>query len=417
MERFLQKYPDFTRLWIGQTLSQVGSQVTLVALPLLAISTLHASTLQVGFLAGAETIPFLLLGLPAGVWVDRRRRRPVLIYADIGRGLLLATIPIAYALDVLTMAQLYVVAVGVGSCTVLFDVAYLSYVPTLVPTTDLLAANSRMEASYAAAGLVGPGLGGILVQALRAPTALLVDAVSYLGSVIAILRIRTPEPDPKEAATAAGPSTMAAAVREGIRYVFGHPLLRWIAVYAGLFNLFSGLSMAVFLVYAVRQLGVSAATLGLIFSAGGLGAIAGTIMTERIGQRWGVGTSLSVGALVAGTAFLLVPAAPPSSPVPFFLVAMVLESGFNPLWNVTQLSLRQIVTPKHLHGRMTATMRFVVWGALPLGSFLGGALGDGLGLRQTLWVGAGGTAVAGVSVLLSPLRRLRQMPEPAGATG
>jgi MFS family permease len=413
VERFLRRYPDFTRLWIGQTLSQLGSQVTLVALPLLAISTLDASTLQVGLLAGAETVPFLVLGLPAGVWVDRRRRRPVLMYADVGRGLLLATIPIAYAFDVLSMGQLYVVAVGVGACTVLFDVAYLSYVPSLVPPADLLAANTRMEVSYSAAGLVGPGLGGILVQALRAATAMVVDAISYLASAIAILRIRTPEPEP---APAAETTTMTAAAKEGIRYVFRHPLLVWIALYAALFNLFSGMSMAVFLVYAVRQLDVSAATIGLIFSAGGLGAIVGTVLTERAGQRWGVGTSLSVGATVASTAFLLVPAAPPSSPVPFFLAAMILESCFNPLWNVTQLSLRQIVTPPHLHGRMTATMRFLVWGALPLGSLLGGILGDQLGLRDTLWVAAIGSALAAAPVVLGPLRKLKEMPEPAATT-
>lgn len=416
MERFTGRYPDFTRLWAGQTLSQLGSRVTLVALPLLAISTLHASTLEVGLLTGAETVPFLILGLPAGVWVDRRRRRPVLIYSDVGRGVLLATIPIAYAADSLTMAQLYVVAIGVGACTVLFDVAYQSYVPTLVQPADLLGANTRLEVSYSVAGLVGPGLGGILVQALKAATAILVDAASYAVSALSILTIRAEEPDPADGADPGATGRMAAAVREGVRYVVRHPLLARIAMCSAVFNLFSGVSMAVFILYAVRELDVSAATIGLLFSAGGLGAVVGTILTERAGERFGVGTALSLGAVVQGCAFILVPAAPRSSPIPFFLAAMLLESCFSPFWNVTQISLRQTVTPAQFHGRMTATMRFLVWGALPLGSLAGGVLGDVLGLRTTLWVAAIGSATSAIPVVLGPLRRLREMPAAAAAT-
>lgn len=412
MERFLRRYPDFTRLWIGQSLSQLGSRVTLVALPLLAISTLNASTLQVGLLTGAETVPFLILGLPAGVWVDRRRRRPVLVYSDVVRGLLLATIPVAYALDALSIVQLFVVAIGVGACTVLFDVAYQSYVPTLVEPIDLLGANTRLETSFSLAALVGPGLGGLLVQALKAANAMLVDAASYAISAVAILGIRSPEPDPVDDADAVAATSMAAAVGEGIRYVVRHALLARIAICAALFNLFSGLSMAVYLVYAVRELEISAATIGLLFSAGGLGAVVGTMLTERAGRRWGVGTALSVGAVVQGTAFLLVPAAPHSGPVPVFFAAMLLESLFSPLWNVTQISLRLIVTPPRFHGRMTATMRFITWGALPLGSLAGGLLGDELGLRNTLWVGAIGSATSALPVVFGPLRRLREMPSP-----
>lgn len=418
MERFLRRYPDFTRLWLGQTLSQLGSRVTLVALPLLAITTLHASTLEVGLLTGAETVPFLILGLPAGVWVDRWRKRPVLIYADVARGVLLATIPIAYALDGLTMAQLFVVAIGVGACTVLFDVAYQSYVTTLVDPADLLGANSRLEASFSLAALVGPGLGGVLVQALKAATAMLVDAVSYAVSALAILSIRGAEPDEADPADEAGAPPalrMAAAVGEGIRYVFRHALLARIACCAALFNMFSGVAMAVYLVYAVRQLELSAATIGLLFSAGGLGALIGTVLTERAGHRFGVGAILSLGAAVQGAAFLLVPAAPQSSPLPFFFAAMLLETLFSPLWNVTQISLRLIVTPSQMHGRMTATMRFITWGALPLGSLAGGLLGDAIGLRNTLWVGAAGSAVSALPVVFGPLRKLREMPEPAAA--
>ena len=409
---FFRNYPDFTRLWIGQSISQVGSQVTLVALPLLAISTLHASTFEVGLLAGSETLPFLLLGLPTGVWVDRWRRLPILVTSDIVRAVLLVTIPIAYAFGSLHMAQLYVVALGAGVCTVFFDVAYQSFVPGLVEAEDLIDANARAEMSFSAAGSVGPGLGGLLVQVLKAPAAMLVDAASFAISALALVGIKAKEEQPaadEDDAGAQRPS-MLASVKVGLAYVLRHPLLQRLAACSAVFNIFSGMSMAVFLLYAVRELDISPATIGLIFSAGGLGALVGTLATAKAGRRWGVGTALSVGAVVQGTAFLLVPAAPQSSPVPWFLAAMLLESAFNPLYNVTQLSLRQSVTPSRLYGRMTASMRFLVWGALPVGSLLGGIIGSHLGLRTALWIGAVGQLTSALPVVIGPLRKLKAMP-------
>ncbi|HEV7887844.1 MAG TPA: MFS transporter [Acidimicrobiales bacterium] len=410
-ERFSRRHPDFSRLWLGQSISLVGTQVTFVALPLLAITTLHASTLEVGLLAGAETLPFLLIGLPAGVWVDRWRRRPVLVAADAGRGLLLASIPLAYAMGVLHMVQLYVVAFGTGILTVFFDVAYQSYVPGLVAGEALIDANARLEVSYSAAQTLGPGIGGVLVQAVGAATAILIDTISYALSAVVLLTIRADEPKPErhEADAALG---MFASVRQGLRYVLRHRLLVRIAACSALYNLFSAMSMAVFLLYAVRDLRVSPATIGLLFSAGGAALVGGTLLMARMGSRLRTGAALSVGALIQGLAFLLVPAAPLSHPVPFFFAAIVLESLFSPAYNITQISLRQTVTPPRLHGRMTATMRFLVWGALPLGSVLGGVLASQVGRHTTLWVSAAGGALSALPVLLGPLRGLKSMPDP-----
>jgi MFS family permease len=408
-DRFFRRHRDFSRLWAGQSVSLLGTQVTLVALPLLAITTLHASTFQVGLLAGAETLPFLLVGLPAGVWVDRWRRRPVLIVCDSGRGLFLASIPLAHAFGVLHMAQLYVVAVGTGVLTVFFDVAYLAYVPSIVEGDALLDANARLEASYSAAGTLGPGIGGVLVQALSAATAILVDTISYAVSAVILLGIRTVEPAPSVdgADAAAG---MYRSVREGLRYVLRHSLLAPIAACSAIFNLFSAVSMSMFMLYAVRDLHVTAAAIGLLFSCGGAAQLGGSLLVSRMGKRVPVGAALSVGSLLVGSAFLLVPAAPRAHPMPFFVAAIALESLFSPFFNVTQVSLRQTVTPARMQGRMTATMRFLVWGALPLGSVLGGVLGAELGRRPTLWVGAIGGTLSAVPVLLSPLRKLRTMP-------
>lgn len=412
--RFFRQHRDFTRLWAGQTVSLLGTQVTLVALPLLAISTLHASTFQVGLLAGAETLPFLLVGLPAGVWVDRWRRRPVLIAADAGRGLLLASIPAAHALGVLHMGQLYVIAVGTGVLTVFFDVAYLAYVPGIVEGEALLDANARLEASYSAAGTIGPGVGGVLVQALSAATAILVDTLSYVASALVLLGIRTPEPRPVVDVSDAAPS-LARDVAEGLRYVLRHSLLAPIAACSAVFNLFSAMSMAMFMLYAVRDLGVTPAAIGLLFSCGGAAQLGGTLLMARFAKRVPVGVALMVGSVMVGAAFLLVPAAPQAHPMPFFIAAIALESMFTPVFNVTQVSLRQTVTPARMQGRMTATMRFLLWGALPLGSVLGGVLGAVFGRRPTLWVGAIGGTLSALPVLLSPLRKLRTMPAPLAA--
>lgn len=404
----LRRNRDFVRLWIGQSISQLGSQITLLALPLVAIRTLRAGPFEVGLLAAAETLPFLLIGLPAGVWVDRWRRRPILVATDIARAGILATVPLAYAADALTMAHLYAVALLVGGCTVFFDVAYQAYLPAVVDREQLLEGNARLTLSYSGAQVVGPGIAGVLVQLVKAPLAIAADSLSFVCSALFIGAIRTDEATP--ALDDDSRPTMRRGIAEGLGYVFRHPLLSRIAVCTGLFNLFSAIGMAVFLLYAVRDLDIDPAVVGLIFSLGSIGFVLGSMAARRVARRLGVGPALVVSAAVSGISFVLVPLAPADAAVPFFVVALALETGAIPVYNVTQVSLRQTITPARLQGRMTATMRFVVWGTMPLGSFVGGALGHAVGLRTTLWVSAVGLAGSVSPLLAGSILRLREMP-------
>jgi len=401
---------DFVRLWIGQSISQVGSQVTLLALPLIAIRVLDAGPFALGVLAAAETAPFLLIGLPAGVWVDQWRRRSVLIAADVGRAAVLASVPIAYAFDALTMGQLYAVAVATGSLTVFFDVAYQSYLPSLVDAGQLVEGNARLELSRSAAQVAGPGLAGVLVQLVRGPMAIAFDSVSFGLSALFVARIRTPEKRPIDADESTG--TMGSRIAEGLRYVLRHPLLGRIAATTALFNFFSAVGMAVFLLYAVRRLGIDPAVVGIIFSIGSTGFVLGSILAQRTTRLLGVGPALAVAGTVQGAAFLLVPLAPADGAVAFFIAAFIFEAVAAPIYGITQVSLRQTITPARMQGRTNATMRFLVWGALPVGSVVGGVLGDAIGLRSTLWVAAIGTTLSVVPLLGRALLRVRAMPEP-----
>lgn len=407
----LRRNRGFRRLWIGQTVSQLGTQVTVLALPLVAIRALDAGPLEVGILAACETLPFLLIGLPAGVWVDRRRRRPILVVADVGRAVVLATVPLAYAFDILAVWQLCVVALLVGVQTVFFDVAYQSYLPALVPRTRLVEGNASLELSRSASQVAGPGVGGLLVELLRAPYAVAVDSVSFVVSAVYVAGIRTEEPAPEPAAE--NERTMRRSIAVGLRYVLRHPVLARIAACTGISNLFSAAGMAVFLLYAVDRLEISAAVVGMIFSLGGLGAVLSAAVTERLGRVLGVGPTIVLGAAVAGAAFVLVPLAPEDTAVPFFLVAMLVETFAASVYNITQVSLRQTVTPTRMQGRMNATMRFVVWGTLPLGSLIGGVLGKAIGLRPTLWVSALGGTLCVLPLLSRSVLELRAMPPAA----
>jgi MFS family permease len=407
----LHKHRGFVRLWAGQSISQLGSQITLLALPLVAIRSLDAGPLQLGILAACETLPFLIVGLPAGVWVDRRLRRPILVSSDIGRALVLATVPLAYAFGVLTVAQLFVVAIATGILTVFFDVAYQAYLPALVPTERLVEGNAKLEMSRSVAQVAGPGVGGLLVEVLRAPYAVAADSLSFVLSAAFLARIRERETPPVRHDD--DPETMRKAIAEGLRYVIHHPLLARIAACTAVFNLFSAVGMAVFLLYAVEEIEIGPALIGLIFSLGSIGFAIGASLAERMGRAFGVGRSLVAAAAVQGAAFLLVPVAPREYAVAFFLVSMALETAAAAVYNITQVSLRQTVTPARMQGRMNATMRFVVWGALPLGSLLGGALGRVVGLRTTLWVSAVGGTFSVLPLLAASVLRMRWMPSPA----
>ncbi len=401
----LWRHPDFLKLWSAQTISLVGTQISQLAIPLAAILVLDASAFEVAAVGVAEFLPFLLFALPAGVWVDRLRRRPILVIGDIGRGLALATIPLFYAFDALTIWQLYVVGFVVGTLTVFFDVAYQSYLPSLVSRDQLVEGNSKLEVSRSAASLGGPGIAGVLVSVITAPYAILVDAVSFFVSGGFVLAIRRQEPPPELAEE----RSMRHELMEGLRYLLGHRLWRPMAACVALSNGFGSLGGSIFLVYAIRELDLSAAVVGIVFGIGNVGWLLGAMLARRISDRLGVGKTIVGTAFLFGPAFLLLPAAPQSSPIPFLVASFVLVSFAAVVFNVTGISFQQAVTPDRMLGRLTASRRFIVWGVIPLGSFVGGVLATQIGLRETLWVGAIGGAFAGLPVLLSPVRSIGRM--------
>ena len=401
----LWRHADFLRLWAAQTISQFGTQITLLALPLAAILVLDASAFEVALLGAIEFAPFLLFALPAGVWVDRMRRKPILVVADLARAALLASVPIAHAFDALAIWQLYVVGFGTGIGTVFFDVAYQSYLPSLVERTGLVEGNSKLEVSRSGAQLAGPGLAGLLVGAIGAPYAILVDAVSYVGSALLLVRIGREEIVPERTET----PSMRREIAVGLRYVLGHRFWRPIAMSIAIANFFNTLAFSIVLVYFVRELELSAQAIGVVLAVSNVGWLAGAVVASRVSGRLGVGPTLVASSVLFGPGLVLVPAAPHSMPIPFIVAGLILATFGGVVFIVTGLSFMQAVTPDHLLGRLNATRRFIVWGVIPLGSVAGGALATQIGLRETLWVGTIASCLAFLPLLLSPVRSLGQM--------
>jgi MFS family permease len=408
----LWRHRDFLKLWSAETVSQFGSQVSGLALPFVAITVLHVSAFEVAALGTIEFAPFILFSLPAGVWVDRLRRRPILIVGDLGRGALLASVPIAYVFDILTIWQLYAVGFLVGTLTVFFDVAYQSYLPSLVARKALVEGNSKLEVSRSAAQLGGPGFAGFLVDAITAPYAVLVDSLSFLGSALFVLGIRKHEaPVEREVDETGRSASMKSEIAAGLRYVFGNRYLRHIAGSTASFNFFNSIWGAIFLVWAVRQLDMSAAQVGLVFSLGNVGFLAGALLANRVAATVGVGRAIIFAAFVGGPAGLLVPLAPHDNPLPYLVLAQVVIGFGVVVYNVNQVSFRQSICPERMQGRMNSVMRFIVWGTIPLGTLLGGALASQIGLQETIWIGVIGGLLSFLPVALSPLWGVTEMPE------
>ena len=413
----LRRRPDFLKLWAGQSVSLLGSQVTALALPLTAIYILHASALQVGLLGTAQWLPFLLIALPVGAWSDRHRRRPALIVADAGRGVLLCAVVSLGAAGILTMPLLIAAAFGLGLLAVVFEVCYTSYLPSLVPGRLLISANSRLQASAAAAQAGGPGVGGALVQLLTAPVALVVDAASFAISAAGLAWIRTREPEP---ARAGEPGGALARMRAGLAFVMGDRLLRALVGTSAIYNLFDQWIFTLFTLFVIRQLGLPAAALGLILSAGGAGAVAGALLVGPVTARLGVGQAMVWSVAAECGVMLAIPFAPPRPGVAFPLLAAVymVNGAGTALSTVVALSVRQAVTPERLLGRVNGTYRFISYSVISLGALLGGTAGHLLGLRAGLAAGATGLLATVAWVLMSPLRTMRQAPaRPGDGTG
>ena len=406
----LSRHRDFRRLWAGQTVSELGSQVSLLAFPLVAVAFLRASPFQVGVLTACTTAAFLLVGLPAGAWVDRLRRRQVMMIADLGRMAAIGSVPVAYGLGRLTLAQLYVVALVNGVLTVFFDVAYQSYLPSLVGLEDLVEGNAKLTASAQVAQVAGPSLAGGLVQALGGPVAVALDAGSYLVSSASLFAIGKVEEAPGPPAHA----RLRAQIGEGLRFVLGHRILRAIAGCTGTSNLFSSVQTAVEIVFLVRVIQVSPGVIGLLFAGAGMGGLAGAFLSSRLARRIG-GVRATQAGIFLNVGALLLPLTGRGVAVGLFAAGLFINAMGAVIYNVNQVSFRQRLCPPGLLGRMNATMRFLVWGEMPLGALLGGALGAGIGLRTTLWVAAIGQLAAIAWLFTSPMRTMRDFP--AGEAG
>jgi len=403
----LTRDSDFLKLWSGQAISKIGSTVTSVGLPLTAVSLLGATPLQMGFLSGATGAGVLVFGLFAGAWADRLRRRPILIATDLARACLLGSIPLAAALHRLGMTHLYVVATLAGVLTVLFDVSYQAYVPSLVDRENLVEANSKLALTESIADVTGPGLTGLLVKLITAPMAILLDALSFLGSAISVWMIRKPEPTPEPSQT----PDIGREIAEGLKASWQNPVLRALlqrSAFAAFFLNFIG---GLYFLFAVRELHLSALLLGIIISVGGASNLLGALLAERLLHRLGPGRTLIGAAWMIAAAMVMVPLAHGGVALAAgFLIAGQLGDMAWPIFNIGETSLRPAVTPDRLLGRVSSAGHLLFWGALPLGALAGGAIADAVGIRTTMLAGTVGYLLCTVWFTFSPIRRLRKLP-------
>lgn len=391
---------------MGDTVSVFGAQFVLFALPLVAVQLLHADAFEMGVLSMLESLAFLLISLPAGAWVDRWRKKRVIVAGDIARALVLLTIPLAWALHALTLWHLFAVAFIVGCITVFFDVAHQSYLPEIVDGPQIGEGNGKLQASQQTAMVVGPAAASALVRLLGSPVTIAVTAVCMGLSSLFVSRIRHREATPERTE----PRPLVHDIKEGLAFVVGHPLLRRIVACTGLSNLASSAVFALFVLYAIRTLGFSETTLGLVMSVGAVGGLTGAVTSDRFTRWVGEGRAIPVGALVGGIGIVTIPLASVLPALPTLMVGQFLTSWAVVVYNIAQVSFRQRLCPKPLLGRMNASIRFLVWGPMPIGAFLGGLFGRELGLLPTIWMFCGLSILSALPVVVSPLIGMRELP-------
>jgi predicted MFS family arabinose efflux permease len=394
---------DFLKLWTGQTISAIGSRITRDGVPLTAVLLLGATPWQMGLLAAASSASILVFSIAAGVIADRMRRRPLMIGTDLARAVLLTSIPLAAWFDVLSFGLLLGIAVAAGLLTVQFDIAYHSYLPTLLPSDDLFDGNRRLSMSAATAEILGPGITGVLVQAITAPRAILLDAVSFVVSAVSLWFIRTPEPAFAPAAT----ESLWREASQGARAIARHPVLRALALRSMLSYFSFGMFYTLYMLYAIRTLHMSTSVLGLNIALGGVGALAGAWLTKRL-TIFAPETTFTAAAVIQSLAQLLVPAA---ASVPHFAVlcmgvAQLIGDAAFTVYAVNEITVRQRLTETGLLGRVNGAMQLASGGVLPIGALAGGVLAQRIGIPQTLWVGAAGVLIS--TLFLLPLRRNRR---------
>ena len=408
----LWRHRDFMRLWAGQTVSQLGSTITREALPYTAILALGATPVQMGLLGAAGAAPLLLLGLFAGVWVDRLRRRPLMVAADIGRALLLLSVPVAYLLGWLRIEQLYLVAALAGALTVFFNVAYQASLPGLVRREHLLEGNSKLGLSESIAEIAGPPLGGALVQLVTGPITLLLDALSFVISALMLRCIGAEEPAP------APPEQHEHVWRDlatGLRAIWAAPLLRAMAGTSAIRSFFGWFFGAIYGLYAIQVIGMGTATLGITVAFGGIGALFGALLARPATRRFGLGPTIVAGLLISSAMSFLTWLAGGwlAAAVPLMMISQLIGDGASTAAAIDETSLRQTITPDHMLGRVNASMNVLGEGIGTLGLLAGGVLGELIGLRATVAVAALGGLLGCVWIICSPLPRLRELPAPA----
>ncbi|MEV4563102.1 MFS transporter [Nonomuraea sp. NPDC049419] len=395
--------PDFLRFLSSHAANELGANVSRVALPLVAVMTLHAGPAQVGLLSSLQTVAFLLLGLPAGVWVDRLRKRRVMMASDLARFVLLGSIPLAAGLGLLSIELLFVVALLAGVSQVFNDVADSTYLPNLVSTTQLSDGNAKLETVRASAFLAGPGVGGALVQLLGAPRTVLTTALGALASVFFLSTVKVPDKPPAD--TERGP--MLRGIKEGLTYVWQDRLMRAFGASSALGNLCVSGVLGLSVLFLAETVKLAPGAVGALLMSGGIGGVLGGLTGGWLSRRFGSARTTLVATAVGAPFGLLLPLTEPDWRVVCFALASMGISWAAAMSNVGQSTYRQTVTPDHLLGRVNASVRFVTWGVMPLGALLGGIVAQQIGVRQALWLLMVGRAVAFVPLLFSPLPRMR----------
>jgi MFS family permease len=402
---------NFMTFWAGQAFSQFGAQITELAIPVLAVLVLNATEFEVGVLTAANVAAFLVVGLPAGAWIDRMRKRHVMIWADAVRAVVLGMVPVLWLTGTLQIWHLVVVALIMGIATVFFDVSNQSLVPSLVRRGHIAEANGKLQSTEQLANLAGPAVGGWLIGIIAAPLAIVVTVGTYLVSFVAMLF--THDAEVKRAPEDNQP--ILKEIGEGLRWVFGNPLLRRIVATTGFANLFGTMSFTLLPIFLLRVLELSPTQMGVIFSLGAVGGLVGAMATPHIVKYFGEARTLPISVIGFSIAPVLLPVATlvPQIAFPFLVVQMFIMSFTVLLYNITQVTFRQRITPPRLLGRMNASIRFCVWGVMPIAALVAGALGTWIGVVPTLWIAAVFELLAGLFVIIGPFWSMRDLPDVA----
>lgn len=406
----LWKNPDFRKMWLSRTISNMGNGITGIALPVIAIQALSATSGQISLLSALNGMAVLLFGLVAGVWVDHLRPRPLMIAIDLGRALLVSSIPVAALFGILNIEHVYLIAALAAVLTVFFQAADVAFFPDMVEPQELIEGNSKLGMSDALAEIAGPGIAGALIQLLSAPLSMFVDGLSFLASAFFLARIRKPEPEPIAAKDRDSAWHESVA---GMRFVLKNSLLRVLAGSAGMFNFFGMFVGTLYALYVIRTLSVAPFVYGLLLATGGVSALVGTWLAERVVRRFGLGFTIGGGLFAYGLLGLLIPFA--HGPIPFVIVLLFVSQLVGDasvsIYLIAELSLRQMLIPRHLLGRANAGILFLTQGIVPLSALLAGIIAERFGVRLTLFIGVLGIMMAGLWLLLSPVRRVRESGE------